>query len=116
MKYMCLVYAEPSAFRALSDAERAVIDRDSAQYDKDLEARGHYIHSAALQAVSTAKTVRRRAGKVTTTDGPFAETKEVLCGFILIEAADQDEALKIAADIPMARVGSIEVRAELDFV
>jgi hypothetical protein len=112
---MCLVYAEPSAFRTLPAAERAALDRDSLRYDKDLEARGHYIHAAALQAVSTAKTVRRREGKVTTTDGPFAETKEVLCGFILIEAADQDEALRIAADIPMARIGSVEVRAELDF-
>jgi hypothetical protein len=112
---MCLVYAEPSAFQTLSAADRAALDRDSLEYDKDLEARGHYIHAAVLQSVSAAKTLRRRAGQVTTTDGPFAETKEVLCGFILIEAADQEQALKIAADIPMARVGSIEVRAELDF-
>ena len=115
MKYLCLVYVEPDVFRALPAAERAVIDRDSGAYDQALEASGHYILAAALQPVGTAKTVRRRSGKVLTSDGPFAETKEVLAGFIFIEAQDLDEALRVAADIPMARVGSVEVRAEMTF-
>ena len=115
MKYLCLVYVEPEVFRALPAAERAVIDRDSGAYDRALEASGHYILAAALQPVGTAKTVRRRGGKVVTTDGPFAETKEILAGFIFIEAKDQNEALAIAADIPMARVGSVEVRGEMTF-
>jgi hypothetical protein len=115
MKFLCLVYVEPDVFRALPAAERAVIDRDSGAYDQALEARGRYILAAALQPVGTAKTVRRRGGKVLLTDGPFAETKEVLAGFIFIEAKDLDEALRIATDIPMARVGSVEVRPEMTF-
>ena len=115
MKYLCLVYVEPAVFRALPAAERAEIDRDSGAYDQALDRSGHYILAAALEPVSTARTVRKRAGKVAITDGPFAETKEVLAGFIFIEAADLDEALRVAGDIPMARVGSVEVRAEMTF-
>ncbi len=112
---MCLVYIEPWAFQALSAEDRAALDRDSANYDDELGRRGHYIQAAALQSVSTAKTVRRRGGKATKVDSPFAETKEVLCGFIFVDAADMDEALKIAVVIPMARVGSVEVRPEMAF-
>ena len=115
MKYLCLVYIEPQALTRLSADERAALDRDSLGYDETLQKRGHYILAAALQSVATAKTVRNREGKVSSTDGPFAETKEVLGGFIFIEARDMDEAVAIAGDIPMARYGSIEVRAEFDF-
>jgi hypothetical protein len=110
MRFLCLVYFEPKAMTALSPAEKATLDRDSIAYDKELTRRGHYITSDALKPVSSARTIRVRRSKASATDGPFAETKEHLGGFILINAADMDEALKIAEGIPMARVGSIEVR------
>ena len=115
MKYLCLVYIEPQALARLSADERAALDRDSLAYDETLQARGHYIQAAAHRPVATARTVRKRDGRVSTTDGPFAETREVLGGFIFIEARDMDEAVAIAGDIPMARYGSIEVRPEFNF-
>ena len=115
MKYLCLVYVEPPVMARLSADERGALDRDSLGYDETLQKRGHYVLAAALQSVATAKTVRNREGKVSTTDGPFADTKEVLGGFIFIEARDIDEAVAIAGDIPMARYGSIEVRPEFNF-
>jgi len=115
MKYLCLVYVEPAVFRGLPAEERAAIDRDSLAYDRALAERGHYVLAAALQPVATARTVRRRRGEVQMTDGPFAETKEVLAGFICIEASGMEEALRLASDIPMARVGSVEVRGEMTF-
>lgn len=115
MKYACLVYCVPGALSTLSDEEKAALDRDSLAYDQKLERDGHYIVASALQGTSTATTIRVRNGKASMTDGPFAETKEVLCGFIFVEAADMDEARRIATGIPMARHGSVEVRPELDF-
>jgi hypothetical protein len=114
MKYLCLVYLERGALDGLSPEERAVLDRDSLAYDADLARRGHFIAASALQGVAAAHTVRRRNGKRLVTDGPFAETKEVLAGFIFIEASDEGEALEIAAAIPIGRYASIEVRPELD--
>lgn len=115
MKYICLVYAEPGALSGLSPDEQAGLDRDSLAYDERLQREGRFIAASALQGVRTARTVRVRRGKPLVTDGPFAETKEVLCGFILIEASDADEALSIAQGVPMARYGAVEVRPELDF-
>jgi len=115
MKFICLVYAEPDALSGLSPAEQSELDRDSLAYDEELQAAGHFIAASALQGVRTARTIRVRRGKPFVSDGPFAETKEVLCGFIFIEAADDAEAVRIAERIPMARYGSIEVRPELDF-
>lgn len=115
MKYICLVYAAPGALSGLSAEDKAALDRDSLAYDRDLQARGHFLAASALQGVNTASTIRVRGGGVLIGDGPFAETKEVLCGFIFIEAADMEEAKRIAAGIPMARHGTIEVRPELDF-
>lgn len=103
MKYLCLVYGEEQKITAMSDDECMV-------YDSEIRNSGHCIASEALQPVRTATTVRVRAGKVTFTDGPFAETKEQLAGFYLIEARDRDEAVEIASKIPPAQVGSIEVR------
>ena len=114
MKFICLVYAEPDALSRLTAHEKAALDRDSLAYDRDLEEAGHFLAASALQSVKTARSVRVRQGKPLVVDGPFAETKEVLCGFIFIEAADGDEALRIAQGIPMARHGAIEVRPELD--
>jgi len=114
MKFICLVYAEPNALSLLGPEEKSALDRDSLAYDEWLEANGHFIAASALQGVKTARSVRVRRGKTLVTDGPFAETKEVLCGFIFVEAAHADEALRIAEGIPMARYGTIEVRPELD--
>jgi hypothetical protein len=110
MKFLCLVYVEPRAMAALSPSELAKLDRDSIAYDKALGRAGVYLGSDALQPTSSARTLRVRRGKAKVTHGPFAETKEVLGGFILVDAADMDEALDIAAKIPMAKLGSIEVR------
>ena len=110
MKFLCLVYFEPSAMAALSPADKATLDRDSMAYDQELNRKGRYIVAEALNPVSAAKSVRVRKGKSTTIDGPFAETKEHLGGFILVNAAGMNEALEIAAGIPLAKLGTIEVR------
>ena len=115
MKYICLVYLEPGALSGLAPQERAELDRASLAYDAGLAERGLFIAASALQGVATASTIRRRGGKPLVTDGPFAETKEVLAGFVFIEAADKAEAIEIASHIPIGRYGSIEVRPELDF-
>jgi hypothetical protein len=103
MKYLCLVYLE-------ADKLHAVPDSECAAFGVELAAEGHRLGGEALRPVETATTVRVRDGKVTIVDGPFAETKEQLAGFYLVDAADLDEALSIAARIPPARTGSIEVR------
>jgi hypothetical protein len=110
MRFLCLVYFKPDTLAALSPSEKATLDRDSMAYDGELSRSGHYIVAEALEPVRSARTVRVRRGKVSATDGPFAETKEQLGGFILIEAADMNEAFEIAAGIPLAKLGSIEVR------
>ncbi|WP_315926216.1 YciI family protein [Mesorhizobium sp. SP-1A] len=111
MKYICLVYHEEEALRALSKADSAKLDADSLAYDRQLDKAGHLVAAEALQSVRTAKTVRKRGGRALVTDGPFAETKEQLLGFVMIEASDLDEAVAIAADIPLALMGMVEVRA-----
>jgi hypothetical protein len=103
MKYLCLVYGEESALQEMPDSH-------CLDYDEEIRASGQCVASEALQPVATASTVRVRNGKVTVTDGPFAETKEALAGFYLIEARDMDEAVKVASGIPPASVGSIEIR------
>jgi hypothetical protein len=103
MKYLCLVYLDEKRLDELPD-------EDCVEYDARIRASGHCLASEALQSVQTATTVRMRNGKVSITDGPFAETKEQLAGFYMIEAQDLDEAIRIASGIPPARVGSIEVR------
>src|SRR3712207_5410807 len=103
MKYLCLVYLEEQKLRA-------VPDRECMDCGNSLRSRGVLMAAEALQPVATATTVRIRNGKMTITDGPFAETKEQLAGFYLVDAPDLDEAIQIAAKIPPAREGSIEVR------
>ncbi len=109
MKYLCLVYGEEAKIAAMDDDE-------CMQYDAAIRNSGNCIASEALQRVDTARTVRVRNGKTSVTDGPFAETKEALAGFYLIEAGSIDEALKIAAKIPPAQVGCIEVRPVRELV
>ena len=103
MKYLCLVYLDEKRLPELDD-------EDCVAYDAAIRASGQCIASEALESVQTATTVRVRDGKVAVTDGPFAETKEQLAGFYMIDAKDLDEAIRIAAGIPPARVGSIELR------
>ena len=103
MKYLCLVYGEEQAMQAMDD-------RHCVAFDEEVRKSGHCLASEALQPVTSATTVRVRNGKVSVTDGPFAETKECLAGFYMIEARDLNEAIQIASRIPPAQVGSIEVR------
>lgn len=103
MKYLCLVYMDEKTLDAIPD-------RECMAYGESLRKSGRYIAAEALQRVDTATTLRVRDGRVSLTDGPFAETKEQLAGFYLIDAKDLDEAVQVAAKIPPARVGSIEVR------
>jgi hypothetical protein len=103
IKYLCLVYGEEKDIGAMTDDECMA-------YDQALRNEGRCLASEALQPAHTAATVRVRNGKVSIRDGPFAETKELLAGFYLIDAADLNEAIQIASQIPPARVGSIEVR------
>ena len=103
MKYLCLVYGEERKLEAMSDDECLA-------FDEELRSRGQCVASEALQPVETATTVRVRNGKVSVTDGPFAETKEQLAGFYLIDARDLNEAIQMASKIPPARLGSVEVR------
>ncbi|MGH8851565.1 MAG: YciI family protein [Casimicrobiaceae bacterium] len=103
MKYLCMVYMEESQLAAVPDDECMACG-------EALQASGHHVAAEALQSVSTATTVRVRNGKVSVTDGPFAETKEQIAGFYLIDARDLNEAIHLASRIPPARVGAIEVR------
>lgn len=103
MKYLCLIYGEEQKISEMDDRKCLVVDQE-------LRARGQCIASEALEPVATATTVRVRNGRLSVTDGPFAETKEQLAGFYLIEARDLNEAIQIAGKIPPAEVGCVEVR------
>jgi len=103
MKYLCLVYLDENRLNELPD-------EDCVDFDTSIRSSGHCLASEALQSVHTATTVRVREGRTLITDGPFAETKEQLSGFYMIEAENLDAAIRIATQIPPARVGSIEVR------
>ncbi|WP_439510417.1 YciI family protein [Marinimicrobium koreense] len=107
MKYLCLVYSDEQDLHGLPDSPE---DTECHAYAQSLAERGHMLAGEALEPVATATTVRVRGGQVSITDGPFAETKEQLAGFYMIDAKDLNEAITIAAGIPPARVGSIEVR------
>jgi hypothetical protein len=110
MRYICLVYLVEKEMAAMTQKEADGCTEESLAYDETLRKAGHLVAAHALQPVEAATTIRVRGGKLSTTDGPFAETKEQLGGFLLIEARDLNEALQVAARIPMARRGTIEVR------
>lgn len=110
MKYACLVYYDEKEVGALSGGAWASLVGECIAYGESIRSSGHFAGGESLQSVDAATTVRVRDGKVTTTDGPFAETKEQLAGFYLIEARDLNEAIQVAARIPPAKLGSIEVR------
>ena len=110
MKYMLLIYHEERSWDGVSEAERQQIYGEYGDLIGDLTSRGKFVSGSELQPVTTATTVRVRDGKELITDGPFAETHEQLGGYFLIEAENLDEATSIAARIPSARTGTIEIR------
>ena len=111
MKYLLLVYYDE---KVLSEAEREHCYVESAQLAQDLHTNRQYLSASPLHSVSTATSVRVREGKRIITDGPFAETREQLSGYYLIDASDLDEAIGIAARVPVARLGTIEIRPVLE--
>lgn len=110
MKYLCMVFCDEKKLEALSSAESQALDDESLAYDESIRKKGHLLAAQALQPVRSAVTVRIRNSKPVVTDGPFAETREQIGGFILIDAKDLQEAIEVASKIPSIRLGGIEVR------
>ena len=110
MKYLCLIYNEEKNVYAMPPAELEAVAGECTHYDETLKQNGQFIACERLQPVTTAATLRFRNGKLSVTDGPFAETKEQLGGFYLIEARDLNDAIRVASRIPPARLGCVEVR------
>jgi hypothetical protein len=115
MRYLCLIYENEKAFETLPPAETEAIMGEYFQFTENIRKNGKYVAGEALHPTANATTVRVRNGKVSTTDGPFMETKEQLGGFYLIEATDLNDAIQVASRIPSARHGSIEIRPVVDF-
>ena len=114
MQYLCLIYDDEKQWEKLPATESAKIMDEFFAYTDSIRRSGHYAGGNALQPTHTATTVRVRRGKVATTDGPFAETKEQLGGYYLLNARDLNEAIQLAARIPGARFGSVEVRPVME--
>jgi len=110
MNYLCLIYDDENIFQTMPKAELDAFMGDYRSFSESIRGSGHYVAGSQLQPVSAATTVRRRNGQLSTTDGPFAETKEQLGGYYLISARDLSEAIQIASRIPSTRTGSVEVR------
>lgn len=110
MKYLCLIYTDERRLDTMPAVEHAAVKSECLSYEQMLRQSGQLLAVEALHPALTATTVRVRNGRVSITDGPFAETKEQLAGFYLIDARDLNDAIRIAARIPPARVGSVEVR------
>lgn len=115
MKYLCLIYDEEKKIEGMSKSESEAFMGEYFAFTDGIKKSGHYIGGEALQPVQTATTVRIRNGKVSTTDGPFAETKEQLGGYYFINARDLNDAIQVASKIPSARLGTIEVRPIQEF-
>jgi len=115
MKYLCLIYDDEKKMATMSKDEGEAFMGEYFAFTEGIKKTGHYLGGNALQPVNTATTLRNRSGKLSTTDGPFAETKEQLGGYYLIEARDLNDALQVAAKIPSARTGSVEVRPIQEF-
>lgn len=111
MRYLCLVYHEATEIEALPESEHAAIIGEILAYNEELRQSGHYISSNLLQPMQTAATIRVRNGTVSITDGPIAGPREELGGFYLIDARDLNDAIRVAAKMPPARMGWIEVRS-----
>jgi hypothetical protein len=110
MRYLCLIYYDEKNLQELSQSEREALSKESYDYCEALRRNGQFIAAEPLQPVHTATTVRITGGRPVTTDGPFAETKEQLGGFFMIDVANLDEAIGVALKIPAGRLGSVEVR------
>jgi hypothetical protein len=110
MKYLCLVYYNEQIMQGMTQAEWDSLNRDCLACVEDLTASGHFLDGAPLQTTDSATTLRVRDGRAVTTDGPFAETKEQLAGFYMLDARDLNEAIRLAEKIPPARYGSVEIR------
>jgi hypothetical protein len=110
MKFMFMIYHDETVLDAIPEKDMQALVDSAIEYAEEIRRSGHYVASDALQRTGTARTIRVRAGKASTTVGPFAETKEQLGGFFVIEAKDMDEACAVAARFPPARVGVVEVR------
>ena len=110
MKYLCLIYLDERELESIPAPEMSALNAAHLDFNDGLRASGHFIVAEALEPARTAARVRVRQGKTSVTDGPYAETKEMVAGFYLIEARDMDEALGIAARIPSAGLGTVEVR------
>lgn len=110
MQYLLLIYGDESAAASVSEEEQTAVFQEYMRYTQEIDEAGKYVGGEALQPTETATTVRVRDGKTLTTDGPFAETREQLGGYYVVEADNLDEAIELAARIPGARSGSIEVR------
>src|SRR2546422_3008111 len=115
MKYLCLIYDEEKKVGSMSKSESDAFMGEYYAFTDGIQKSGHYVAGEALQPIHTATTVRIRNGKLSTTDGPFAETKEQLGGFYLINARDLNDAIQVASKIPSARLGSVEVRPIMVF-
>lgn len=115
MKFLCLVIVDNDLADRMQPEDWAQMGAESQSYDKSLMQRGVFIHAEALEGLKTARTVRVRGGQAMATDGPFIESKEAVAGFILIDVEDADAALEIAKNIPMARLGAVEVRQVMTF-
>jgi len=115
MKYLCLIYEDESTFDKISKEQADSIFAEYGAFTDGIKTSGHYLGGNALQPTPTATTLRVRNGKISTTDGPFAETKEQLGGYYLIDARDLNDAIQVASRIPSARYGSIEVRPIMEF-
>jgi hypothetical protein len=111
MKYLCLIHRDDQVIDLMSKAEIRALVEEHLAFDDELRKSGHFVVAEALENASDSTIVRVRNGKMIVTDGPFAETKEQLGGFFLIEARDLNEAIHVASKIPSARFGSVEVRA-----
>jgi hypothetical protein len=114
MKYICLVYNEEKTLAEMSESDLAEHVGKCGAWVGELEREGRHVFSSGLQSVRSAATVRVRGGKLSVTDGPFAETKEFLGGFTILEARDLNEAIQLAARLDVARVGTVEVRPLVD--
>lgn len=110
MKYLCLAYEEEQKLNELTESEWHALRQETLEYVEALREDGHLVAAHPLQSATTASMVRVRDGRLSVTDGPFAETKEQIGGYFLIEADDLDDGIRIAARWPSARLGSIEVR------
>ena len=115
MKYLCLIYSDETEWNRLPKSDELNMMSEYRAFGESIKSSGHWLAGFRLQDTATASTVRVRNGKVSTTDGPFAETKEQLGGFYLIEARDLNDAIQVAGRIPGARMGSIEVRPIMEF-